>query len=133
MKSEWQRWSGPEIAKLLARRERGDNWDDIARELRRTKGACQMQFQKNKPDGTVKKRRAVPSARQAPLAPILAVIQASPGQPSARRVSTAVLLADAELRARIALQGLTAGLLGDPLPGRSALDERKAREGGGNG
>ena len=44
-----------------------------------------------------------------------------------RRMSTAILIADADLRARIAVQGLTAGLLGDPMPGRSALDQRKAR------
>jgi hypothetical protein len=39
--------------------------------------------------------------------------------------STHMLVADAELRARIETQGITAGLLGDPLPGRSALDQRK--------
>lgn len=71
-----------------------------------------------------------------PAAPAEAVViaQAAPGPLGSRRASTAVLMADAELRARIALQGLTAGLLGDPLPGRSALDQRKARDaGGGNG
>lgn len=131
--TEWKRWTDPEIAKLLALRARGDNWDDIAREMRRTPSACQVQFGKHRPAGTSKKRRAM-RTKQAPLAPVIAVLQAAPGAPSARRVSTAVLLHDAELRARIALQGLTAGLLGDPLPGRSALDERKARgQGGGNG
>lgn len=49
--------------------------------------------------------------------------------PRARRVSTHVLVTDAELRSKIELQGPTAGLLGDPLPGRSALDERNARQG----
>lgn len=34
--------------------------------------------------------------------------------------------ADNDMRARIARQGLTAGLLGDPPPGRSALDQRGA-------
>lgn len=34
--------------------------------------------------------------------------------------------ADADLRGRIARQGLTAGFLGDPPPGRSALDQREA-------
>lgn len=33
--------------------------------------------------------------------------------------------ADSDLRARIARQGLTAGFLGDPPPGRSALDKRR--------
>lgn len=38
--------------------------------------------------------------------------------------STAKLVLDAELRARIEVLGATGGLLGDPLPGRSALDRR---------
>ena len=36
--------------------------------------------------------------------------------------------ADADIRARIAAQGLTAGFLGDPPPGRSALDQREGRK-----
>jgi hypothetical protein len=39
------------------------------------------------------------------------------------------LVADAELRARIETLGPTGGLLGDPLPGRSALDEKRRAEG----
>lgn len=35
--------------------------------------------------------------------------------------------ADADIRARIAAQGLTAGFFGDPAPGRSALDQRGGR------
>lgn len=42
--------------------------------------------------------------------------------------STALLVADAELRARIEILGVTGGLFGDPLPGRSALDEKRAAE-----
>lgn len=34
--------------------------------------------------------------------------------------------ADNDMRARIARQGLTAGFLGDPPPGRSALDQKEA-------
>jgi hypothetical protein len=40
--------------------------------------------------------------------------------------STAKLVMDAQLRARIEVQGITAGLLGDPMPGRSALDKMRA-------
>lgn len=59
-----------------------------------------------------------------PLAPILpkAVAEA----PYLRATSTAKFVMDAELRARIEVQGVTAGLLGDPLPGRSALDRKRA-------
>lgn len=35
---------------------------------------------------------------------------------------------DADIRGRIARQGITAGLFGDPPPGRSALDQREARK-----
>lgn len=40
-------------------------------------------------------------------------------------ISTAKLVMDAELRSRIAVMGITGGLLGDPLPGRSALDKKR--------
>ncbi len=36
--------------------------------------------------------------------------------------------ADNDIRARIARQGLTAGFLGDPPPGRSALDQREGHK-----
>jgi hypothetical protein len=45
-------------------------------------------------------------------------------EPSARATSTAKLMIDAELRARLEVQDITAALLRDPLPGRSALDRR---------
>ena len=50
--------------------------------------------------------------------------------PFTRTTSTIRYALDAELRGRIATQGVTAGLLGDPLPGRSALDKRNAACGG---
>jgi hypothetical protein len=40
--------------------------------------------------------------------------------------STAKFAGEAEIRNRISVQGLTAGLFGDPLPGRSALDQKRA-------
>lgn len=43
-----------------------------------------------------------------------------------RPTSTAGLMAHAMIRDRIATQGITAGLLGDPAPGRSALDRKLA-------
>lgn len=45
-----------------------------------------------------------------------------------RSTSIYRLCVEAELRDRIAIQGVTAGLLGDPLPGRSALDRRPAAD-----
>jgi hypothetical protein len=58
-----------------------------------------------------------------PPAPIRPAIVPDP--PHARTTSTAKLVMDAELRRRIDLVGVTAGLLGDPLPGRSALDRKR--------
>lgn len=51
------------------------------------------------------------------------VAQAPPSVMPSRAVRHSTLIMDAELRARIAIQGPN-GLLGDPLPGRSALDRR---------
>jgi hypothetical protein len=61
------------------------------------------------------------AAASPPLAP------RSPGPPpSPSVVATSRLVLDAELRNRIAERGITGGLLGDPPPGRSALDEKRA-------
>jgi len=54
----------------------------------------------------------------------------APDPPYLRPSSTARLAMDAELRGRIEILGATGGLLGDPLPGRSALDQRKQQEAG---
>ena len=43
-----------------------------------------------------------------------------------RNTSTSMLRFEAEVRARVADLGVTAGLLGDPARGRSALDRKKA-------
>lgn len=59
-----------------------------------------------------------------PLAPTLRKTVAD--APYVRATSTAKFLMDAELRARIEHVGVTAGLFGDPLPGRSALDRQRA-------
>lgn len=68
----------------------------------------------------------MPVVVAAPIVPAPLVAPAVPVE-ARRRYITDALREAAELRSRIALQGLTAGLLGDPLPGRSALDERLAR------
>jgi hypothetical protein len=39
--------------------------------------------------------------------------------------STARFKVEAEIRNRISVQGLTAGIFGDPMPGRSALDQKR--------
>jgi hypothetical protein len=52
-------------------------------------------------------------------------MQAPPSKHQPRTVSAAILVADQELRDRIRECGLTGGLLGDPPPGRSALDQKR--------
>lgn len=131
MTKKWVRWTARESAELIALQERGDNWADIAEALGRTLPACQGQFYKIRPVNAPYKPRAPRvGAQVAPELPelvsVVAIAQAPAKPPGARCLSTAVLVADAELRARIAVLGLTAGLLGDPLPGRSALDMRLA-------
>lgn len=69
-------------------------------------------------------RKALKPAPAMPRRPIVA--QAAPSVAPARATSTARLVMDAELRARIEVMGVTGGLFGDPLPGRSALDQMRA-------
>lgn len=45
---------------------------------------------------------------------------------SSAAISLARLVIDRELRSRIEILGTTGGMLGDPLPGQSALDKRNA-------
>lgn len=79
-------------------------------------------------------RRPQPAARlpfdapiaKRPLAPLLPTHLDD--APYVRTTSTAKLVMDAELRSRIEVQGITGGLLGDPMPGRSALDRKRAGE-----
>lgn len=79
--------------------------------------------EKQKP-GEVAAREAAKPASDRKMLPVAQAV--APGPPHARSTSTARLLMDAELRSRIELQGVTAGLLGDPMPGRSALDRKHA-------
>jgi hypothetical protein len=70
------------------------------------------------------KVRKVAAPKQMP--PALVFMQAQPGPDPQRAIPTSKLILDAELRARISEQGITAALLGDPRPGRSALDRKRA-------
>lgn len=63
---------------------------------------------------------AAPPLPSPPPAPVIA------GPPLAVHRPRYFHAADNDIRSRIARQGLTAGFLGDPPPGRSALDQREA-------
>jgi hypothetical protein len=73
-----------------------------------------------------KVRKAPPKPVPKPKPPTLVFMQAQPGPDPKRAIPTSRLILDAELRSRISEQGITAGLLGDPPSGRSALDRKRA-------
>lgn len=116
MRRKSKRWTDSERARLI---QRGASWAKIGEELGRTGDACQVEFARIKREGAAERLIA---RMQAP-----AMHQAEDCRPTISRVPTslAALQVNAELLARVELQGVTAGLLGDPLPGRSALDRRR--------
>lgn len=76
-------------------------------------------------EGLRETRDAVP-IRLFPAPPIKEVLKLKP-IPIDHRIAISRLPLDAELRGRIQMQGATAGLMGDPVPGRSALDKKLAQ------
>lgn len=92
---------------------------EIAAKLGRTDEAIDARWKK------VRIKKGIPlQSRSRKKQKVSAIItQAPPSSAPSRAVRHSTLLMDAELRARIQIQGPN-GLLGDPLPGRSALDRR---------
>lgn len=86
-----------------------------------------LRAQRRATAGQPKKIRVPKPPKATPVAAAPIFLQAAPGPAPLRAASTSKLVMDAELRARISEQGITAGLLGDPRPGRSALDRMKER------
>ncbi|ODM77777.1 SANT/Myb-like DNA-binding domain-containing protein [Bradyrhizobium elkanii] len=147
-------WTDLEDAKLLhARDVLRVPWDEIEQHMPgRSRGGCARRYytdlqadnQAARRNWKAKGRRSVkppkpvvpaivrtlvevlaPSIAPAPPKPV--IVQEKQGT-----ASLGGLRDYAELLARIAERGLTGGVLGDPPPGRSALDERRSR-GGANG
>jgi hypothetical protein len=107
------RWSKRDTAAIIDMRDRKQlPWKVIGAAFPgRTDHACKTHYyQSTKP--------AVP--RQ-----LIFAIQAPAAPASGRTMSTAALIADQDLRNRIAVLGPN-GLFGDPMPGRSALDRKRA-------
>lgn len=124
-------WSERDSARLIALRDALKlTWHMVAINLGRTPKQCQMRYYYVHRHVTSARRaeRAAEFKQRPPIQISTAAIQqALPEAPrSARVMTTAQLLLDAELRSRIGAQGITAGLCGDPGPGRSALDKRDA-------
>jgi hypothetical protein len=135
------KWTEAENLELLRRRDELHlKWDAIDMPGR-TSGACQVQYYAVLKDRNAAKKlhrspwvreprqvsQCISFGRVSSAPPQgLPVVAGAPGPyRPARHVSTSVLIADADLRGRIATQGLTAGLFGDPPPGRSALDQKR--------
>jgi hypothetical protein len=110
------KWSKRDTIALFNMRDRERlTWKAIGAAFPgRTAAACQVRYY----------QFSKPATAPAAVAPV-AIAQAK-ATPPGRTISTAALIADNELRTRIAILGATGGLLGDPMPGRSALDEKRA-------
>ena len=121
-------WTDQQKALLWQLREvEGCPWDFVARRCGHPKGSCQTRLSMLRRERVNAVTPDMIAARPRKLvlrAPANLVMQPVL-PPSARTMRTAILVADAELRARCEVLGLTGGLLGDPLPGRSALDQRR--------
>src|SRR4051794_19080156 len=128
-------WSDDERGRLIDMKIRQRcRWAEIASALRRSIDACKSEFSKGKVSEMRQARCAalIVAAREiserletagaAAPTPESAPATRVACRPSGRAVPYHILRADAELRGRIAISGLTGGLLGDPAPGRSALD-----------
>jgi len=115
------RWTPFKKDMLEQLRNDGMSWPEIAVRMGHPLNSCQstlatIRRKRRREQGEEPVRHKIaPVFMQAPIAPL--------PEPSERRRSVSTLISDAELRARIEILGPN-GLLGDPLPGRSALDQR---------
>lgn len=124
-------WTDKQRAELMAwrRRRPRPSWEVVAAALQRPTYVCQREYYRLiEVQRAAAQKLALVDRRRDPMVLNRPTGAAPPAEPDVRPMSTHRLKADAELLARIGAQGLTAGLLGDPPPGRSALDKRLAGE-----
>lgn len=139
---ERKKWTQPEIDLLLSMvdgfKSEGirPRWREIAAATGHHDNSCVVKYQairsreadlkaRAEIDKRIAEREARPTFR-APDPGKLPLVARVSSPDFGVGVSTARLKADAEMRARIEILGVTGGLLGDPLPGRSVLDKRRA-------
>ncbi len=135
-------WSRAAVDRLIAMRDVLEmKWPAIGDEFDDTAANCCVRYhyykKRRKIDdlrrGDTARRRAAP----APVAMSVAAIRAAIPDPPPKPERPAEIVhrpryfheADADIAARIRRQGVTAGFLGDPPPGRSALDQRRGTSG----
>jgi hypothetical protein len=97
-------WTDAENTKLLAAGDKGEQWGEIGLRLNRTGTACKVQY-------NTLKRRERGEAKHVSVQRI-------------RRLE-ATALAKEIRETRPQHRSITAEFFGDPLPGRSALDQRR--------
>lgn len=126
-------WTDQQKSLLWQLREvEGLPWLVVAKRVGHPKGSCQTclsAMRRERVSAVTRSgpdRTSVERPRKLFLRAPENLVMLPPLPPSARTMRTAILVADAELRARCEVLGLTGGLLGDPLPGRSALDQMRA-------
>lgn len=138
------RWTSDEVFQLMMLRLAGWSWDDIGLELNRKPVACAWRHNyESLKRGAERERaftrlaeksRAFEAERSAKLAALAArntvkpSSPRSPASPSVTRSGRAFVglaMRDGVDIRDITQRGVTAVLLGDPPPGRSALDERR--------
>lgn len=136
-----EKWTASQIETLLvmvttAKREgKRPGWNAASAATGHHESSCRLKYNAIcAREGDLKLREEIDrkiAAREAQSALKVSAeqvpIKARVGNPDfSRGGSTMKFLVDAEIRNRIAEQGVTAGLLGDPMPGRSALDKHRA-------
>lgn len=116
-------WTAEQKEKLERMAIARQPWDDIATECGHPKSSCQSTLSYLRRQRKLAKGEPIRSYHKAGT-PYVA-----PLPPTGRHRRMSTLVQDAELRARIEILGATGGLLGDPLPGRSALDQKQSQHG----
>lgn len=116
------RWTQDQKDLLVRLAGEGVEWPEIAQRCHHPKSSCQTMLsyirrERRQAKGDYSKRAygKTNSPGTPSVAPVL--------EPTGRTRHTSTLVTDYDLRARIAILGPN-GLLGDPLPGRSALDQK---------
>lgn len=120
-------WTDEQIALMIKLRDvEGLPWNEIGERFGFTAAKCCIKYHNVKSADRIAARRKEMRVAAGPPAAI-------PARGAELRflnepVARPRYFSDADqfIRARIERQGLTAGFLGDPPPGRSALDEKRA-------
>lgn len=133
------RWTQQQFDLMAELRSAGASWGETALAVHHPISSCQ-QMMSNQKNARLRKalREAAdlvaaiePASKQKgmvkpkPLRPPVPPPKTIETDYAHSSISTAKLIMDAELRGRIEVLGLTGGMFGDPLPGRSALDRKK--------